>query len=409
MSQQNKVFMKKKLMLLGGLRYLLPVIEAAHRHGIHVITVDYLPDNIAHKYSDEYHNVSIIDKEAVLKLAQELQIDGIMSFAVDPGVVAAAYTAEKMGLPFQCSYEAACILQDKSRFRKFLADNGFNVPNARGYSEGDDALKDIDYFSWPVIVKPVDSAGSKGVTRVDDPADLPAAIAHALECSPSRHFIIEDFLEKKGPSMGNECFVVNGKLLYNAFYDQFFDNEAVNPYAPSGEFWPSAMDKEHEQEFKDQLQRLFDLLHITTGMFNVECRECTNGKCYLMEVSPRAGGNRLAEILNYAADVDIIEAEVCASVGLPLADIHEPNYNGYYAINVLHSERNGIFKELFIDPAFEKAHLVERDLWVKPGDKVSAFTGANQSLGTIFLRFDTREGLNSFVTSPNSYITIVTE
>ena len=60
-----------------------------------------------------------------------------------------------------------------------------------------------------------------------------------------------------------------------------------------------------------------------------------------MEVSPRAGGNRLAEILNYAADVDIIEAEVCASVGLPLPDIHEPNYNGYYAINVLHSENDG--------------------------------------------------------------------
>ena len=128
-----------------------------------------------------------------------------------------------------------------------------------------------------------------------------------------------------------------------------------------------------------------------------------------MEVSPRAGGNRLAEILNYAADVDIIEAEVCASVGLPLPDVHEPNYNGYYAINVLHSERDGIFKDLCIDPGFEKAHLVERDLWVKPGDKVSAFTGANQSLGTIFLCFDTREGLNSFVTSPNSYITIVTE
>ena len=211
---------KKKLMLLGGLRYLLPVIEAAHRHSIHVITVDYLPDNIAHRYSDEYDNVSIIAKDAVLALAQELQIDGIMSFAVDPGVVAAAYTAEKMGLPFQCSYEAACILQDKSRFRKFLADNGFNVPNARGYSEGDDALKDIDYFNWPVIVKPVDSAGSKGVTRVDAPADLTAAIAHALDCSPSRHYIIEDFLEKAGPSMGDECFVVNGKLLYNAFYDQ---------------------------------------------------------------------------------------------------------------------------------------------------------------------------------------------
>ncbi len=395
-------------MLLGGLRYLLPVIEAAHRHGIHVITVDYLPGNIAHKYSDEYHNVSIIDKEAVLALAQELQIDGIMSFAVDPGVVAAAYTAEKMGLPFQCSYEAACILQDKSRFRQFLAAGGFNVPNARGYSEADDALKDINYFNWPVIVKPVDSAGSKGVTRVDDPAALPAAIAHALDCSPSRHYIIEDFLEKVGPSMGNECFVVDGVLKYNAFYDQFFDNEAINPYAPSGEFWPSAMSKEHEQDFKDQLQRLFDLLHITTGMFNVECRVCTDGKCYLMEVSPRAGGNRLAEILNYAADVDIIEAEVLKSVGLPLNDIHEPNYNGFYAINVLHSEHEGIFKELLIDRDFERAHLVERDLWVKPGDTVQGFTGANQSLGTIFLRFDTREELNQFTSTPNKYISIVT-
>ncbi len=405
----DRVIVQKKLMLLGGLRYLLPVIEAAHRHGIHVITVDYLPDNIAHKYSDEYHNVSIIDKEAVLKLAQELQIDGIMSFAVDPGVVAAAYTAEKMGLPFQCSYEAACILQDKSRFRKFLADNGFNVPNARGYSEGDDALKDVDYFNWPVIVKPVDSAGSKGVTRVDDPADLPAAIAHALDCSPSRHFIIEDFLEKVGPSMGDECFVVDGVLKYNAFYDQFFDNEAVNPYAPSGEFWPSAMGHEREQEFKDELQRLFELLHIQSGIFNVECRVCTDGKAYLMEVSPRAGGNRLAEILNYAADVDIIEAEVCSSVGLPLADIHEPNYNGYYAINVLHSERDGIFMDLHIEPDFERIHLVERDLWVKPGDKVSAFTGANQSLGTIFLRFNTRESLERFVTTPSKYISIVTQ
>ena len=118
-------------MLLGGIRYLIPAIEAAHKHGIYVITVDYLPDNIAHKYSDEYHNVSILDKEAVLKLAQKLKINGILSYAVDPGVVAAAYVAEQIGLPFTCSYEAACVLQDKSRFRRFLAEHGFNVHQRR--------------------------------------------------------------------------------------------------------------------------------------------------------------------------------------------------------------------------------------------------------------------------------------
>lgn len=87
-------------MLLGGLRYLLPVIEEAHKLGIYVITADYLPDNIAHKYSDEYCNVSIIDKDAVLKEAQKLQIDGILSHAVDPGVTTAAYVAEKWDYHF---------------------------------------------------------------------------------------------------------------------------------------------------------------------------------------------------------------------------------------------------------------------------------------------------------------------
>ena len=110
-------------MLLGGIRYLLTVIETAHKYGYHVITVDYIPDNIAHKYSDEYHNVSILDKEAVLKLARDLQINGILSFAVDPGVVTAAYVADQMNLPFSCSYSAACTLQNKVLFRQFLTDN----------------------------------------------------------------------------------------------------------------------------------------------------------------------------------------------------------------------------------------------------------------------------------------------
>ena len=182
---------QKKLMLLGGLRYLLPVIEEAHKLGVYVITADYLPDNIAHKYSDEYCNVSIIDKEAVLKEAQRLQIDGILSHAVDPGVTTAAYVAEKMGLPFQCSYKVACILQDKSLFRQFLSENDFNCPHAKGYTNIEEALKDVDYFSWPVIVKPVDSAASKGVTRVDDPANLKGAIEYALLFSAKKKIIIE--------------------------------------------------------------------------------------------------------------------------------------------------------------------------------------------------------------------------
>ena len=104
--------MQKKLMLLGGIRYLLPVIKAAHEQGYYVITADNLPYNIAHKYSDEYVDVSIINKEVVLKKAQEKRIDGIMSFGVDPGVVSASYVQEQMGLPAFGPYESVCILQN---------------------------------------------------------------------------------------------------------------------------------------------------------------------------------------------------------------------------------------------------------------------------------------------------------
>lgn len=395
-------------MLLGGLRYLLPVIEAAHRHGIHVITVDYLPGNIAHKYSDEYHNVSIIDKEAVLKLAQELQIDGIMSFAVDPGVVAAAYTAEKMGLPFQCSYEAACILQDKSRFRKFLADNGFNVPNARGYSEADDALKDVDYFNWPVIVKPVDSAGSKGVTRVDDPADLPAAIAHALDCSPSRHFIIEDFLEKAGFSSDTDSFSVDGDLIFCTFDNQYFDADAENEYTPAAYSWPSSLPQETQDELRSELQRLVTLLDMKTGLYNIETRLCTNGKAYIMEVSPRAGGNRLVEMLKYVTGEDIVERATLAAVGEPFQPISKgaDQTKQHIVEIILHANQPGHFERLDIAPELQPI-VIEEDLWIQPGTQVETFTGANMAIGTLALRADSQEDIASFVDRVHKMINVI--
>ena len=118
----------KKLMLLGGSRFLFPVVREAQALDLHVITCDYLPDNPAHKIADEYQNVSIIDREAVLRKAREREIDGIMSFACDPGVTTAAYVAEQMGLPNVGPWESVQILQNKDRFRAFLRDHGFPVP-----------------------------------------------------------------------------------------------------------------------------------------------------------------------------------------------------------------------------------------------------------------------------------------
>lgn len=397
---------QKKLMLLGGLRYLLPVIEEAHKLGVYVITADYLPNNIAHNYSDEYCDVSIIDKEAVLKEAKRLQIDGVLSHAVDPGVTTAAYVAEQMGIPFQCSYETACILQDKSLFRKFLSEHNFNCPHAKGYTNIDEALDDVDFFSWPVIVKPVDSAGSKGVTKVENKEDLKEAIKTALGSSISKHFIIEDFLDKVGAQSSADIFTVDGKLVYPAYSDQLFDKNAANPYTPAIEIWPSSMPQKYQNDLTAQLQRLVTLLGMKSGIYNVESRVCSDGKAYIMEVSPRGGGNRIAELQDMATGQSLIRNEIKKALGLPLDEITQPQYDGVWCNYILHSSEEGTLEAIDIDEDFRKKYVKDEGLIVKEGDQIHAFTGANTSLGTLFLRFDSREELDGVMNDIDKFIKI---
>ena len=398
---------RKKIMLLGGLRYLKPVIDAAHKQGYYVITADYLPDNIAHKWSDEYCNVSIIDKEAVLKEAQRLQIDGIMSFACDPGVVAASYVQNKMGLPSFGPFESVEILQNKDKFRAFLAKNGFNVPQAKGFDSVEAAMGEIYWYPWPVIVKPTDAAGSKGVTRVDKAEDLKPALEYAMEHSISGHIIVEEFIDKKGCSSDTDSFSKDGKLKFVSFCAQRFDAEATNPYTPAAYSWPSTFTKEQEEYLTSEIQRLITLLNLKTCVYNIEVRVAPNGKPYIMELTPRGGGNRLCEMLRYATGVDMITAITRAMVGDPILEpIEQKPYNGHWAEIILHADESGVFDHLEISKDLP-AEIVEKDLWVVKGDKVEGFEGANNAIGTLVLKFQTAEDLEKAITNQRDWLKVV--
>ena len=417
---------QKKLMLLGGIRYLLPVIDSAHKLGVRVITADYLPDNIAHKYSDEYVNVSIIDKDAVLKVAQDRQIDGILSFGVDPGVVTAAYVADKMGLPSP-PYKAVEILQNKDRFRDFLAANGFNCPWHKGYADKEEALGvfcraghvDCGGCDFPVIVKPVDSAGSKGCRRVDSFDELSDAIDGAIAESHSGRFIIEQFLEKAYPSSDTDSFSINNELVFCSFNCQHFDDSSPNPYTPAAFSWPSVIPENAQNELCAEIQRLIRLLNLGTSIYNIETRVATDGKPYIMELSPRGGGNRLSEVLKVATGRDLIAANVKGALGMPIEEFvaHAPGnvatpfleYKGYFAEVIVHSNKDGRYKGIEFAPEFKNKHVLQVDEWVAPGDSVFRFTGANRSIGTLVLRFDSHKEAEAYLKSPDSGYRVVVE
>lgn len=398
--------MAKKLLLLGGIHYLLPVIDAAHELGVYVITADYLPDNVAHKYSDEYVNVSIIDREAVLAVAREKKIDGVLSFGVDPGVVTAAYVADRLGLPSP-PLASVEILQNKDLFRDFLESNGFNCP--KRYKPDD---SDIEY---PVIVKPVDSAGSKGCTRVDSADGLAAAVQCARSESHNGRVIIEQFLEAVCSPSDTDSFSIDDELVFCSFNNQHFDADAPNPYTPAGFTWPSDMPVAARDELRGELKRFVKLLHLGTSIYNIEARICTDGKPYIMEVSPRGGGNRLAEVLRFATGVDLVKASVCSALGLPIDSSvrkfgnGEASYDGFWAELIVHSNKSGIYRGLDIDSSFRERYIVQIDEWFKPGDEVHAFTGANQTVGTIVLKFDSHAAAERAVSNPAEWLKVAVE
>jgi biotin carboxylase len=395
---------QKKIMLLGGIHYLLPVIKAAHEQGYYVITADYLPDNVAHQYSDEYCNVNIIDKEAVLQAAKALNIDGIISFGVDPGVVSAAYVQEQMGLPQMGPYESVRILQNKDLFRAFLKEHGFNVPNARSYTSKEIALSDTDWFSYPMIVKPTDSAGSKGVTRIDSLEEYADAVDYAFEKSISGTIIVEEFIDKVGCSSDTDSFLLNGELKFISFNAQRFDENAANPYTPAAFSWPSTF-AEHEEYLRSELQRLLSLLNMKTSVFNIETRVASNGKPYIMECTPRGGGNRLCEMLRYATGVDLITAQVRAAVGDSVEDVEQQPYNGHWAEVILHSYQDGIFHKLEISNEV-KPYVRDLDLWVKSGDEIHAFSSARYAIGTVILCFPTEEMMLDKLNNQQSWLKV---
>ena len=166
------------------------------------------------------------------------------------------------------------------------------------------------------------------------------------------------------------------------------------------------MEQKYQDDLTNQLQRLFALLNVKSGIYNVESRVCSNGKAYIMEVSPRGGGNRIAELQDMATGQSLIRNEIKKALGMDLDNITTPIYDGVWCNYILHSSKEGTLVSVDIDAEFQKKHIRDIGFIAKPGDKIVPFTGANTYLGTLFLRFDSREELDKSLNNVSSWLSI---
>lgn len=401
--------MKKKIMLLGGSAQQITAIETAKRLGYYTVLCDFLTDNPGQYHADKFHLVSTTDKEAVLSTAMNEKIDGILAYASDPAAPTAAYVAEKLNLPGN-PYSSVEILCNKDKFRAFLREHDFFTPNTSGYSSVQEAANDIrkGKFSLPVIVKPTDSSGSKGVSRIDRTDDnLEGKLSCAMSFSRAGRIIVEEFVEKYGYQIAGDGLSVNGELVFRYFGNDHFDARCVNPFVPVSASFPYNMPEYVQDKIHSEIQRLLTLLDMKTTTYNFDLRIDENLDVYLMEIAPRSGGNYIPDVIKYAAGIDLVERSVMAAMG---EDIELGNYgrpSGFWSYYAVHSYKDGILERVKIDEHVERNHIAESHMVKYPGDKVSAFTGANTTLGILLMKFESMSQMLHMMDNSEEWIEVI--
>ena len=397
----------KKILLLGGSTQQIPAIEYANKAGYYTVLCDYLPDNPGQKYANKFYCVSTTDKEAVLEVAEKEKIDGIVAYASDPAAPTAAYVAEKLGLPSN-SYKAVETLGFKDKFREFLKENRFNYPKMEVFEDFNDVKKTVENFKFPLMVKPVDSSGSKGVNKIESSNDLETAFKSALEQSRNKKVIIEEYIVKDHKYLiGGDCFVLNGKVEFWGLLN-CHRNMNVNPLVPVGKSYPVEISEDRFLLIKKEIQRIVDLLDIKFGGFNLEIMFDKKGDLYIIEMGPRNGGNMIPDLLNMITGVDLIAATVEAAMGNFDIDLSYSANEAYFSSFNIHTGKNGILKDIIFDEKIEKK-IIKKVMYKKQGDLVQYFDGANKALGIVFFKFDSMEEMLNTMDNSDKWIKIVVE
>lgn len=393
----------KKILLLGGSAQQVIAIKTAKRLGYYTVLCDFLTDNPGQYEADKFYLVSTTDKSAILKVAQKEQIDGVLAYASDPAAPTAAYVAEKMGLPGN-AYKSVEILCNKDKFRKFLAEKGFSAPVAKGYATKEEALNDKKSFEYPIIIKPVDSSGSKGATVLYSEDHLGQAVDFAFSFSRCHRIIVEHFIEKKHPYLiGGDVFIEDGKIVLWGLLNCHRDNR-VNPLVPVGKSYPLQLEQKDVQNIKETLASMVEKLGIRNGSMNVELVVDESNRVWPIDVGPRSGGNMIPDLLGDMYGVNIAEMSIEAAMGTPImGNIHEPV--GCYATHNLHSHRDGIYKDIVFSSEIEP-YIYRKCLYKKAGDQVEYFDNAAKCLGIVFFKFPDEKTMHDVLNRINNLITI---
>lgn len=392
----------KKLLVLNGSHSDIPLIKAGKDLGYHVITTGNRPGLIGHQYADEYIYGDFSKPEEMYDLFRNVGLSGICSCANDFGAITAAYMADKMNLPGHDSYETTLLLHHKDKFKKFAKECGLPTPIADAYDSIQDAIANVDRYELPVMVKPVDLTGGKGVTKVMRKKEYETAVRKAFLVSLSSRIVIEPFIE--GTQHSLSLFLINQKVA--AYYS---DNEYsyLNPFLVSTSAGPATDEEKGAPILISEAERIAKLLKLRDGIFHYQYILGKNGIPYILEITRRCSGDLYCVPVEHSMGIQWAEWIVRTELGMSVREFPKGvKQKGFGGRHCIMGEKNGVVKDVSISPEIQK-NIYHELMWWQPGDRIENYMV--DKLGILFLEYGSREEMIEKSERITDYVRIIYE
>lgn len=391
----------KTLMIMGAGIYQVPLIKTAKRMGIHTIAVS-IPGNYpGFSLADEVCYENTVDYEAVLRVAKEKKIDGIVTAGTDVAVITIGKVCDELGLK-GLSFEAAQIASDKLGMKKKYEEYQVRTARFRLVKlDGSDLKEKASELTFPLIFKAVDSSGSRGIKRVDSEAEFESTRQYVAESTHKDYFLVEEFIE--GEEFGAQAFVQDGKVEFILPHGDFVFHGDTG--VPVGHFAPYELSEEVIADCKEQLVKAVKAMGLDNCAINADFI-LKDGKTYVLELGGRSGATCLAELVSIYYGFDYYEKLIRVALGENVSfasDKAVPNVS-----KLLMSDKDGVIVSQ-TDENQPSEELVDVQFDYKPGDTVHAFHVGPHRIGHVITRGETLERANKALETALSRIHIVVE
>lgn len=300
-----------KLLIFGGGSGQLSAIKKARAKGHEVIVSDYYKDAPGKSYADHGETVSTFDIEGNIKVGKKYNIDGVMTVGTDQPVYTAAKVAESLALPFFIPLQTARAVTNKRDMKNTF--QKYNIPTVNFKILGKDfRLTDLEGIHFPVVVKPFDSQGQRGVFKLNNPGEIRERFSEVLSFSREEEILLEEYYESKEITISG--WVNKGKLYLLTITDRLRYNDSIHIGICTSHIFPSVFLKSHYQEIKEISEQIIQGFKIENGPIYFQFL-IADEEIKVNEIACRIGGAYEGDFMPCLTGVDILDLMVDLALG----------------------------------------------------------------------------------------------